>query len=241
MASTVQRSLMAKAQRANPYAKMAETALGHMEHIRNCIDQQVTEQRQVQAIRRQADCTFIGADQDPTVTYPQAGTYAVFRVPNNMSWKCMRVAVASSANDILYMYRGTPQPQNIVERMECKADGFFVDSFSNDLYMAGGTLIIVQSSLAANAFHVNIEIERMVPYMEPVSSHELHDELMQTPHDNTGADHDYASVDIVEPQVERHMDAAIEAPDEQPDSSAIQHAERQLLPDPNLHLPAAHT
>lgn len=240
MASAAQRSLLAQVKKANPYHDMATQALSHMEDIRDKIDKAVSIQRQVQAIRRQADCTFVGADRDASLTFQPTGTYAAFKVPNNMSWKCMRVAVGSVANDILYMYRGSPQPQNIVERMGCAADGFFVDSFSNDLYMAAGTIIIVQSSLSAEQFHVNLEIERMVPYMEGVSSHDLHSELMQTPHDNEGADRDYHSTDIVEPQVERHLDAAIEAPEDQPEIDHEQHAEPQLLPDANAHLPGAH-
>lgn len=240
MANVQQKRVAAALARHNPYQQHLDTAMEHLGSMRDNIERMVSEQRQVAAIRRQADVTFIGADVDTSLTFVPAGTYAVIRVPNNMSWKCMRVAVSSVANDILYMYRGAPEPQNIVEKMTCGADGFYVDSFSNDLYMAGGTSIIIQSSLLSNSFHVNLEIERMVPYMQPIGADELHDELVQTPHDNEGADRDFHSVDIVEPEVDRHMDPVTEPVEEAPDHDPRQHAERQLLPDPSAHLPGAH-
>ena len=236
MATPAQKRVAAAVARHNPYSAMMDEGMGHLRSMRQAIEHAVAQQRQVSALRRAADVTFVGADSDTSLTFVPAGTYAVIRVPTNMSWKCMRAAVSSAANDILYMYRGAPEPQNIVERMTCGADGFYVDSFSNDLYMAAASTIIVQSSLAAQ-FHVNLEIERMVPYMQPVSAAELHDELVQTPHDNYGADRDYPSRDIVEPEVERHIEQ-IDAPAEVEPKEAD--PPRQLLPDPSAHLPGAH-
>jgi hypothetical protein len=240
MATAAQKSLAARITKHNPYNQQVTEAMGHLATMRACVEKMVQEQRQVQALRRMVDCTFVGADSDASLQFNPAGTYAVFQVPKNMSWKCMRVAVASVANDIVYIYRGAPNPQNLVERAQCLADGFYVDSFSNDLYMAPGTLVICQSSLAAQ-FHVNLEIERNVPYMQGIPADDLlEDELVQTPHDNEGADRDFHSIDIVEPEVARHENTTGEPPDENPHESYEQHAERQLLPDPNAHLPGAH-
>lgn len=238
---TAKAGILERLQSQNPYGKMAQQAVDQLDMIQTGINALVERDRQVAARRRVADVTFVGVDQDPSLTFPIAGTYCALKVPNNMSWRCMRTAVTSAANDIIYMYRGAPNPQNIVERIPCAADGFYTDSFSNDIYMAGGALIIFQSSLATAGFHVQLEIERMVPYQIPVSTTDLHTDLVQTPGPATGADYDWPSVDPVEhTAIDRHENAVEESPDEQSAPSAEHAATPALIPDASLHLPGAH-
>lgn len=236
-------SLLARIQKTSPYHKMAEEGLDILRDVQKTIRSTVERERQVAARKRAADVTFQGVDQDGAVTFPSLpGTFGAIRIPDNQAWKCMRVAASSAANDILYCYRGAPQPQNLVERIQCFADGFFVDSFSNDLYMAPGSMFIVQSSLSTAGFHLNLEIERMIPLMLPADADALNDELAQTPLPfdgdsgyGHGTDPDAVAETVVD---ERHMNPIVEDPQDQPVQSQ-QDAARQLLPDPSLHLPGA--
>lgn len=243
--------ILERIQRENPYHKMAQQGLSSLQEVQRDIRAHIERDRQTSARRRVADMTFQGIDSDASLQLG-ANTYGVIRVPNNQTWKCMRVAASSVANDIMYIYRGAPQPQNIVERISCGADGFYVDSFANDLYMAAGALMIVESSLKAAAFHVNLEIERMIPYMYPVAADDLiEDGMNQVPHPfsgdsgyGTGTDPDAMSESTVEG---RHFNPEVEDPAEQPDiseqdatvaGSEVEAGQPgQLLPDVSAHLP----
>jgi hypothetical protein len=248
-AANQRQGILERIQRQSPYHDMAAQGLASLEDVQRYIRAFVEKDRQASARRHVADITFAGLDQDPSQSFSGiAGTFGVIKVPNNQTWKCMRVAAFSEANDILYIYRGTPQPQNIVERLVCGADGFYVSNFANFLYMAAGSLMIVQSSKAFVGFHVNLEIERMVPYMLPVAADDLlEDDMNQTPHDH-GIDYDWPSVDPIEATApERHMNAAEEDPADQPDisqqdatvaGSQVEAGQPgQLLPDVSAHLP----
>lgn len=244
--------LLERIQRENPYTQMAQQGLSSLAEVQNYIREYVEKDRQASARRHVADVTFAGMDQDSSLSFGAvAGTFAAVKVPNNQTWKCMRVAAFSEANDILYIYRGTPQPQNIVERIECKADGFYVSNFANFLYMAAGALMIVQSSKAFVGFHVNLEIERMVPYQFPIQAdHLLEEDANQTPHHadeagyGTGTDPDAMVENVAEG---RHFNPAAEEPDEQPDiseqdattgGSFVEAGQPgQLLPDVSAHMP----
>lgn len=243
-----QESILQRMQKQSPYHQMAQQGLDSLEEVQRSVRAFVERERQTTARRRVADMTFQGVDADASLSLG-ANTYGVIRIPNNQTWKCMRVAASSSPNDVMYIYRGAPQPQNIVEKITCGADGFYVDSFANDLYMAAGSLMIVESTLKAVNFHVNLEIERMIPYMLPVSADGLlEEEMNQTPHDH-GYDYDWPSTDPVEATApERHMNAVHEDPADQPDisqadatvagSSAETGQPGLLLPDVSAHLPA---
>lgn len=246
--------IIERIQRTNSgYGAMAQEGLDSLAEVQKLIRAYVEKDRQASARRHVADITFAGMDQDTSLSFGAvAGTFAAIKVPNNQTWKCMRVAAFSEANDILYIYRGAPQPQNIVERIVCGADGFYVSNFANFLYMAAGALMIVQSSKAFAGFHVNLEIERMVPYQLPVAAQGLLEEdMVQTP-EHTALDGGYgpgtdpdAMLEVTEEG--RHFNGAEEAPADQPDISeqdattAGSEAETaqpgQLLPDVSAHLP----
>lgn len=229
-----------RAMRSNPYHQMAREGLAKLDMLCSKVDQAVQDQREIAARRHLQDYTYTGVDQDSSIQYPGvAGTFASYQVPQNMGMCIMRIAAYSEPEDILRFYRGTPAPQNIIERLVTQADGFVITSISNKLYITPGTRIVIQSSKGATAFHVNFEIERMPLYMKAMSSNEIENELAGTPV-TTGPDAPWPAVgELVEPQVERHMNPISEPPDEQPDVNQ-QDAQRQLIPDANAHLPGAH-